>query len=195
MSRGFLLRDPRDVFSHEPYVASFRAGAFDFTLVALHATANEPTSVRRAEALLLDDAYRIFQNADASEQDVILLGDFGLPLGDPAFRELDALLDPVFRGDTQTTAFDAGLTDNIWWDPRHVTEWTGQAGIERFDAGVSGRGDAVPARVVPERRLIWVTFHTDTDDDGVRAGRPPGSRAPEGDADPASSPGTTGRNH
>lgn len=76
---GAIFPDPNDVFSREPFVASFRAGNFDSTLITMHSIWGNSKNERRAEALLLDDVYRAVQNADPNEQDVIVLGDFNLP--------------------------------------------------------------------------------------------------------------------
>lgn len=87
----------------------------------------------RTEALLLDDIFGMVQDVDPVEQDVIVLGDFNLPRDDTGFSELAVLLTPLFTGDIRTTISDASLYDNIWFNPEHVREWTGEIGMDRFD--------------------------------------------------------------
>ena len=124
---------------------------------------------RRAENLHLDDVYRAVQDTDPNEQDVILLGDFNLPPSDSGMVEVDVLLDPVFIGDVRTTISEASLYDNLWWDAEFVTEWTGAAGIDRFDEAVFGNDDDAASLAVSDHRPIWVTLSTELPDDDGRS--------------------------
>ncbi|MFW6109377.1 MAG: endonuclease/exonuclease/phosphatase family protein [archaeon] len=83
----FLYNDTGDVFEREPYVASFYAGEFDFTLVGIH---TKP-----------DDAYYEIGNLTVvydhiqglgEEQDIILLGDFN---ADGSYFDEDSLSNPL----------------------------------------------------------------------------------------------------
>ena len=161
-----LYPDPDDAFIREPFWASFRAGEFDFTLVTIHSIFGDSKRERRAEALLLDDIYRLVQGADPDEQDVMILGDFNLPPDDSGFAELAALLTPLFTGEIRTTISDASLYDNIWFDPAYVREWTGKRGVDRFDEVAFGNDDKVASLAVSDHRPIWAIFRTDQDDDG-----------------------------
>ena len=161
-----LYPDPDDAFIREPFWASFRAGEFDFTLVTIHSIFGDSKRERRAEALLLDDIYRLVQGADPDEQDVMVLGDFNLPPDDPGFAALAALLTPLFTGEMRTTISDASLYDNIWFDPAFVREWTGERGVDRFDEVAFGNDDKAASLAVSDHRPIWATFRTDQDDDG-----------------------------
>ena len=67
LDAGAIFPDPHDVFSREPYVASFRAGNFDFTLITMHSIWGDSKDERRAEALMLDDVYQLVQDADSNE--------------------------------------------------------------------------------------------------------------------------------
>ncbi|MCH7801498.1 MAG: YHYH domain-containing protein, partial [Chloroflexi bacterium] len=167
LDSGTVYPDPEDVFIREPFYASFRAGSFDFTLITIHVIFGDGVADRRAENLLLDDVYRAVQDADPNEQDVILLGDFNLPPSDSGMVEIDVLLDPVFTGDVRTTISETSLYDNLWWDAEFVTEWTGVAGIDRFDEAVFGNDDDAASLAVSDHRPIWVTLFTELpDDDG-----------------------------
>jgi len=164
-----LYPDPDDAFIREPFRASFRAGQFDFTLVTIHSIFGDSKRERRAEALLLDDIYRLVQGADSEEQDVMILGDFNLPPDDSGFAELAALLTPLFTGEIRTTISDASLYDNIWFDPAYVQEWTGERGVDRFDEVAFGNDDRAASVAVSDHRPIWAKFRTDQDDDGSEA--------------------------
>ena len=54
----------------------------------------------------------------------------------------------------------------FWWDSRFLTEWTGAAGIDRFDEAVFGNDDDAASLAVSDHRPVWTTFYTDSDDDG-----------------------------
>jgi hypothetical protein len=82
--------------------------------------------------------------------------------------EVDVLLDPVFTGDVRTTISETSLYDNLWWDAEFVTEWTGAAGVDRFDEAVFDNDDDAASLAVSDHRPIWATFETSlADDDGA----------------------------
>jgi endonuclease/exonuclease/phosphatase family metal-dependent hydrolase len=166
LDAGMVFADPDDVFIREPFYASFVAGSFDFTLISIHVIFGDGIGERRAENVLLDDVYRTVQDADPNEQDVILLGDFNLQPEDSGMSEVEALLDPVYTGAVRTTISDASLYDNFWWDPKFVSEWSGDSGVEHFDEAVFGNDDDAASLALSDHRPIWVTFLTDRDDDG-----------------------------
>ncbi len=68
ITEGQLYPDPNDVFIREPYYASFRAGQFDFTIIATHVIWGKRVADRRAEILRLGEVYRAIQNANPEEQ-------------------------------------------------------------------------------------------------------------------------------
>ena len=69
---AYIQPDPDDVFEREPLVATFRAGNFDFTLVAAHI---KPDSADTELAALAGVAHALLVE-HPDEGDVILLGDF-----------------------------------------------------------------------------------------------------------------------
>ena len=73
---GKVFPDPNDAFLREPYFATFRAGKFDFTAIAVHVIWGDSVAQRQREVQELANVYRAVQAADKAEQDVILLGDF-----------------------------------------------------------------------------------------------------------------------
>ena len=55
---GWIWNDSADVFIREPFIASFQAGQFDFTLITMHAIFGSTKGERRAEAEMLDEVYQ-----------------------------------------------------------------------------------------------------------------------------------------
>ena len=68
--------DGKDDFSRDPYWATFRAGEFDFSVIAVHVIWGDRVGPRRAEVRALADVYRYVQEANGAEEDVLLVGDF-----------------------------------------------------------------------------------------------------------------------
>jgi len=158
--------DTNDVFIREPFAATFQAGAFDFTLLTIHAIYGDTVGQRRTEAGWLDEVFAWAREVDPAEQDVILLGDFNLPSDDRGFDGLRPSLYPVFDGEAQTTIANNTL-DNIWVDQVATLEWTGETGIDRFDETVFGGDDDAASLAVSDHRPIWAVFNiAGPDDDG-----------------------------
>ncbi len=63
--------DTDDIFEREPYIASFIAGEFDFTLVGIHAKPDDAVSEIASLTLVFDSI-----KAGQLEQDIIAMGDF-----------------------------------------------------------------------------------------------------------------------
>ena len=167
---GEVFPDPNDAFLREPYFATFKAGKFDFTAIAVHVIWGDRVNQRRREVQELANVYRAVQAADDAEQDVILLGDFnrnpddqlayGRLLSIPSMRHL-------FQLPQKSHIKDTSLYDNIFFQTNHVTEYTGDSGIERFDETHFRNDDAAASLAVSDHRPVWGTFRVDTDDDGL----------------------------
>ena len=170
IENGKVFPDPNDVFLREPYFARFKAGEFDFTAIAVHVIWGDSVKQRQREVQKLADVYQAVQAADKTEQDVILLGDFnrnpddqlayGRLLSIPSMRYL-------FQLPEKSHIKDTSLYDNIFFQTRHVTEYTGDSGIERFDEAHFRNDDAAASLAVSDHRPVWGTFRIDTDDDGL----------------------------
>ena len=120
-----IFPDPADRFEREPLVATFRAGSFDFTVVAIHV---KPDSARVELAALADVAAALLADSPA-EQDVILLGDFN---ADCSYFEEDdsthALRDPAFHW-AIGNEWDTMITSDCTYD-RIVLRQGATAGAE-----------------------------------------------------------------
>jgi endonuclease/exonuclease/phosphatase family metal-dependent hydrolase len=68
----YVYDDVNDVFEREPYIASFRSGNFDFTLVGIHTKPDDAYSEIGNLTYVVHDV--LSKNPD--EKDVITLGDF-----------------------------------------------------------------------------------------------------------------------
>jgi len=107
---------PED-FSRPPFFATFRAGAFDFTLITVHIKWGQSASQRIAECHRLASVWDYVQGLPPSEKDVILLGDFNCSA--PTHEAFEPLLFtgivPILTDPGTLTALD-GWYDNIWID-------------------------------------------------------------------------------
>ena len=68
----YVYDDASDVFEREPYIASFRSGNFDFTLVGIHTKPSDAYS----EISNLTLVVASIQEAKPDERDIIVMGDF-----------------------------------------------------------------------------------------------------------------------
>lgn len=67
-----VYNDTSDVFEREPYIASFRSGSFDFTVVGIHVKPDDAYS----EIGNLTLVVHYLQTGNPDEKDIIVLGDF-----------------------------------------------------------------------------------------------------------------------
>ena len=51
----YVYDDTNDDFIREPFIANFKAGGFDFTLITIHVLYGDTVADRRAEIMLLDE--------------------------------------------------------------------------------------------------------------------------------------------
>lgn len=170
IKEGEVFPDPGDVFLREPYFATFKAGEFDFTAIAVHVIWGDTVNQRRREVQQLANVYQAVQAADDAEQDVILLGDFNRNPDDQlAYGPLLSIpsMGHLFQLPQKSHIKDTSLYDNIFFQTHHVTEYTGDSGIERFDEIHFGNDDAAASLAVSDHRPVWGIFRTDVDDDGL----------------------------
>ena len=167
---GAVFPDPKDAFLREPYFATFRAGKFDFTAIAVHVIWGDSVPRRQREVQELANVYRAVQAADKAEQDVILLGDFNRNPDDRlAYRPLLSIpsMRHLFQLPQKSHIKDTSLYDNIFFQTHHVTEYTGDSGIERFDETLFRNNDKAASLAVSDHRPVWGIFRIDADDDGL----------------------------
>jgi len=159
----YLVADPADTFIREPFVAHFRAGNFDLTLITVHVLYGESVTARRAEISRLDDVMKAVNAANGAENDVILLGDFNVSSADPAWEMAGVL--PLVPAVCPTTIFESSSYDNMWWTPEATEEADGTWGIVAFDDFVFQGDDRAASLAVSDHRPVWAGFQTGGPDD------------------------------
>ena len=156
--------DGKDDFVRDPYWATFRAGKFDFSVIAVHVVWGDAIVGRQAEIMKLADVYQFVQKANGAEDDVLLVGDFNREPSDTyAYRNLMALpsMTHLFRLPQQSHIRDSSLYDNIFFQTDYVTEYAGRSGIDKFDETDFGNDDAAASLAVSDHRPVWAVFRID----------------------------------
>lgn len=165
---GAVIKEEAKKFIRPPYYATFKAGQFDFTLLTIHALYKSKNAPERK--LEFDALAKVFANlerADPHEHDLILLGDFNDPPGNPRMAAIRAIPDitHLFDDPVRTTIADVSLYDNLWFQSNAVTEFTGHCGVDKFDEWLFGKNRDAAKLEVSDHRPVWAEFRTDKDDD------------------------------
>ena len=105
----FVYNDTEDVFEREPYIASFIAGNFDFTLIGIHTNPDDANHEIGNLTIVFD-----YVESLGDEQDIIALGDFN---ADGSYFDEDSMDNPL------------KAPEYIWvvgndWDTMTKTDWT-----------------------------------------------------------------------
>ena len=165
--------DGKDDFIRDPYWATFRAGEFDFSVIAVHVIWGDTVGPRKAEVRALADVYRYVQDANGDDEDVLLVGDFNRnPTDTETYHPIMAIpsMTRLFNFPQRSHIRDTSLYDNIFFEENHVTEYLGKSGIDRFDETDFGNNDQAANLAVSDHRPVWAVFSvTQEDDDGERA--------------------------
>lgn len=155
----YTVNDPGDRLQREPLVAAFRARgppsseAFTFTLVDIH---TEPDDVAD-ELDALADAVHAVRNDGRQEDDVILLGDLNADnLHLHGLGQLPFLVCAISGLPSNTHG--THLYDNIIFDRRATTEFTGRSGV--FDIMREFNLTMDEALLVSDHLPIWAEFST-----------------------------------
>ena len=159
--------DGEDDFVRDPYWATFRAGKFDFSVIAVHVVWGDSVADRRAEVMELAEVYTYVQEANGAEDDVLLLGDFNRELDDvQAYAPLFSLpsMTHLFQFPQKSHIRDSSLYDNIYFQKKNITEYTGESGIDKFDETDFGNDDAAANLAVSDHRPVWAVFRIDRPD-------------------------------
>ena len=167
------MADSKDDFARDPYWASFRAGEFDFSVIAVHVIWGKKVGPRKAEVKALADVYRYVQEANGAEDDVLLLGDFNRnPTDTESYRPIMAFpsMTRLFQFPQKSHIRDSSLYDNIFFQKKYLTEYLNKSGIDKFDETDFGNNDKAANLAVSDHRPIWAVFSTKIDDDGSDEG-------------------------
>ena len=160
--------DGIDNFSRDPYWATFRAGEFDFSVIAVHVIWGDTVGPRKAEVRALADVYRYVQEANGVEEDVLLVGDFNRNPNDAeAYGPIMAIpsMTRLFDLPQKSHIRDSSLYDNIFFQTDFVTEYLGISGIDKFDEADFGNDDKAANLAVSDHRPVWAVFGTNFEDD------------------------------
>ena len=165
--------DGKDDFIRDPYWATFRAGEFDFSVIAVHVIWGERVAQRKAEVKALADVYKYVQAANGAEEDVLLLGDFNRNPNDAdAYSRIMTIpsMTRLFQFPQKSHIKDSSLYDNIFFQTDAVTEYLGRCGIDKFDETDFGNDDKAANLAISDHRPVWAVFSTSRDDDGSDEG-------------------------
>ena len=165
--------DGKDDFMRDPYWATFRAGEFDFSVIAVHVIWGERVAQRKAEVKALADVYKYVQAANGVEEDVLLVGDFNRnPTDADAYSRIMAIpsMTRLFQFPQKSHIKDSSLYDNIFFQTNYLNEYLNRSGIDRFDETDFGNNDKAANLAVSDHRPIWAVFRTSLDDDGSDKG-------------------------
>ncbi len=151
------VTDPAGRFRQTPLVASFRVRgpdakeAFTFTLINVQVDANRA----KEELELLDEVFRAVRDGGRGEDDIIMLGDF--QADDQVLARFGANISlGCAISDMPSTTRGGRLTDNILYNRRATTEFTGRSGVldmmREFDLSMQ------EALEVSDHLPIWAEF-------------------------------------
>ena len=165
--------DGKDDFIRDPYWATFRAGAFDFSVIVVHVIWGDTVGPRKAEVGALADVYRYVQKVNGAEDDVLMVGDFNQNPNDAeSYSRIMAIPSMIrlFELPQKSHIRDSSLYDNIFFQKNNVKEYLDRSGIDRFDETDFGNDDKAANLAVSDHRPVWAVFSTIRDDDGSNAG-------------------------
>jgi len=155
--------DGKDDFVRDPYWATFRAGKFDFSVIAVHVVWGDNVADRRAEVMELSKVYQYVQRSNGAEDDVLLVGDFNTEPDDfAASRNLLNIpsMTRLFRFPQKSHIRDSSLYDNIYFQKNYVAEYL-RSGIDKFDETDFGNDDSAANLAVSDHRPVWAVFRID----------------------------------
>jgi endonuclease/exonuclease/phosphatase family metal-dependent hydrolase len=155
----YTVDDPDDLLHREPLVGWFRARgpsaeqAFTFSLADVH---TDPDEVDQELDVLDDVFFRIREDPQRGEDDVIMLGDFNAK--GSKLRQLGQIkgLVRVVSGETPTNTLQNAQYDNILFDQTPTTEFTGRGGV--FDFLRQYNLTLAQAERISDHFPVWAEF-------------------------------------
>lgn len=153
----YTINDPRDYLHREPLVARFRVRgppvnrALTFTLINIHTDPDEVVQ----EINVLDNVFEAVRRDASREDDVIMLGDFNAD--EKHYGELGRLpgLRWAIAGQNTNTRMTRAY-DNILFDSRATSEFTGRSGVLNFMREFQLSQDQ--ALLVSDHMPVWADF-------------------------------------
>jgi len=161
----YLYEDKGDVFAREPYIAGFRAGNFDFTLVNIHVDPDEAW----IEILYLERVARVVDKATKEDNDVVVIGDLNADGSyfserhKRGFRGKEFLWCIPDDFDTSLGKESKTLDRIVAFQSSTAEDFTGKAGVFRFDEMY--KMSIKEAESISDHYPVWALFYTDRDTD------------------------------
>ncbi len=155
----YTVDDPDDLLHREPLVGWFRARgpapeqAFTFSLATIHTDPDETNH----ELDVLDDVFfKVRDDPRRGEDDVILVGDFNAKAMN--MRQLGQVkgLVKVVNGETPTNTLHNAQYDNILFDQKATSEFTGRGGVFDFLRQYNLTLDQ--AKHISDHMPVWAEF-------------------------------------
>jgi deoxyribonuclease-1-like protein len=174
-SKVYSIEDPHSRLLQRPLVASFRtrgprpAEAFTFTLINVHVD----TTRAATEVDVLADVFRVVRDDSYGEDDVILLGDLESNVENLGQLALIPNLTWAISG-ISTTTRGTRLVDNLLFDARSTSEFTGRSGV--MDLMAEFEVSMREAIEISDHLPVWAEFDVY---EGGRAGHMAGIQPAE----------------
>lgn len=165
--KQYVYNDIGNIFVREPYIASFKSGNFDFTLVGINANAGDA----REEIANLENVVASVLEENPDEKDIIVLGNLN---ADGIYFDENAYISPLTSGEFQWVIkndMNTMTKDNYTYDRMVMTNATfnyeyvnNSGGVFYFDKQY-GITDRRFIRDVSDHYPIYAEFKTDLRDD------------------------------
>lgn len=165
------IPDPDNIYSNEPYIASFKSVNFDFTIMLVHVLWFPPNK-KAAEVERLAFDYKLLFDS-SPEKDVIMMGDFNYNYDDAKLGVINRLpniikIEPqgVLTRVGKNGSMENESIDHIYsFDT--TKEWTGNSGAYNFVPVVyPNSADGKKAiEEISDHLPVWAEFSTNKPDD------------------------------
>ena len=163
----YVYNDVNDVFEREPYIASFKAGNFDFVLVVIHTKPDDAYNEIGNLTLVVSS----IQTANPNENDIIVMGDFN---ADGSYFDEDDTSNPFKASDYNwliTNAMDTMVKTDYTYDRMVVLDSTlnheydaGSAQVFYFDQ-VYGLNNQTFVAEISDHYPVFAQYKTNLIDD------------------------------
>lgn len=162
---AFIVSPEAVHFDRVPFMGTFRAGQFDFTLLTVHSWYGDANFNER-RALETQSLSRVCESllATSPEKDVILLGDFNEFRSGANFHYLVAINYTPLNF-TPTNLSSTEVYDNILINRGYTREFAGVSGVLMFDETDFSNDDKRAADDISDHRPVFADFHTTMPDD------------------------------
>jgi len=170
---------PTVTWWRSPFMASFRAGDFDFIAITAHIrwdTSGGEESRKRELELLADWIDKRSREKHVTDKDIILMGDFNIPkVNDALYKAITSkglTMPAALLGKHGTNLAKDKSYDQILYYPKHTKNFTKHGGALDFYKG--GHASLLPGINLTKKEFtyqlsdhlpLWVQLDTDIDDE------------------------------